>query len=309
MCLNSNSKKLKICNQKVFHEKKNIKKFRKKPMLCRKFILSKKNIFSSPTTKISSSLLLESVASFHTTTNSNKHYGQQQRDNTIHNNNLSQSSNNNNTTSHFRSTSTPFVVKDREPFPGSELRDGKLKLAILIDGEKVLAQTYAHKIEKELLKEVGTICLRRYFRYEKSQNWTSVFLEEETLGNNSGSGEHQNQNNNNKSQIVDESSSSPRKTPITMSVTGLLGPPQYFRVDSFIPINMQLEADAAHIVEFRNENLTTGVVFVVEPKEVPNYEVLVRNSFKPIADSSKSPLKLFVAAFDEPEGKVLLKKF
>jgi hypothetical protein len=260
-------------------------------MLRPKFIPIPKKLF---TTSVSP-LLFQTVATFH----NNKHHNNSSHH---HNNNNSSQSTSNTNTSHFRTTSTPFVVKDREPFPGSELRDGKLKLAILIDGEKVTAQTYAHKIEKELLKE-GTICLRRYFRYEKSQLWTSLFLEEETLGN-TGNDE----NINGKPQI--DESASPRKTPITVSVTGLLGPPQYFRVDSFIPINMQLEADAAHIVEFRNENLTSGVVFVVDSKEVKNYEVLVQNSFKPIADSSKSPLKLFVAAFDdEPEGKVIVKKF
>ncbi len=217
-----------------------------------------------------SPILISCNRSFHNNNNNNNR----------NRNYENQSSNNQQQTSFFsnRRTSTPFVVKDREPFPGTELRDGKTKFAVLIDGEKVSPENYQKNVEQQILTvsssneqmKKNAICLRRYFRYEKSQEWASRFSVD----------------NNNETGGVEESGeiseTTIRKTPNTSSINALLGPPQYFRVDSFIPINMQIAADAAHLVEFRNENLISGIVFVVCAEEVEAYQTLVENNFKNI---------------------------
>jgi len=46
---------------------------------------------------------------------------------------------------------------------------------------------------------------------------------------------------------------------------------EWFRVDGFIPLHMQLSADAAHIIEYRRDNLITAVCMVVTGEEAENY--------------------------------------
>jgi hypothetical protein len=65
---------------------------------------------------------------------------------------------------------------------------------------------------------------------------------------------------------------------------------EHFRVDSFIPVNMQLAADAAHIIDHHKANHADAVAFVVCKAEAAAYEVLLDN-FK------DSGVALFV--FDE----------
>ena len=271
------------------------------------------------------SQILSSTSFFHhhssSHTNSNHHkrrtsdHQQNHHHSNSNNNRNQQSSSSSASSSSFHQTSapffsnrmsTPFVVKDREPFPGTELRDGKLKLAVLIDGEKVNPENYQKFAEKEI-SQSGTICLRRYFRYEKVPEWSSLFhrgvsstSEAEVSGEQSGMDKNNKTSTSGKTN-TNTTSSLPRKTPNTASIDTLLGPPQFFRVDSFIPINMQLSADAAHIVEFKNENLVTGVVFVVAKDEVPAYETLIENNFL------GQQVKMFVVDGDA-EGKVRVKK-
>eukprot|EP00760_Papus_ankaliazontas_P008341 PhM_4_TR13735/c0_g1_i1/m.25159 len=46
---------------------------------------------------------------------------------------------------------------------------------------------------------------------------------------------------------------------------------EWFRVDGFIPVHMQLAADAAHIIEYRKDNLITAIVMVVTESEADAY--------------------------------------
>ena len=46
---------------------------------------------------------------------------------------------------------------------------------------------------------------------------------------------------------------------------------EWFRVDGFIPVHMQLAADAAHIIEYRRDNLISGICMVVTTTEAENY--------------------------------------
>ena len=46
---------------------------------------------------------------------------------------------------------------------------------------------------------------------------------------------------------------------------------EWFRVEKFIPIHMQIVADAGHVVRYRNDNSTQGLCFVVADVETPQY--------------------------------------
>jgi hypothetical protein len=48
---------------------------------------------------------------------------------------------------------------------------------------------------------------------------------------------------------------------------------EMFRVDGFVPVHIQVAADAAHILENRALNLASGVVFVVAEAEAEAYGV------------------------------------
>ena len=46
---------------------------------------------------------------------------------------------------------------------------------------------------------------------------------------------------------------------------------EWFRVDGFIPIHMQIAADTAHLIEYKKENLISGIVMVVTMDEAEAY--------------------------------------
>ena len=52
---------------------------------------------------------------------------------------------------------------------------------------------------------------------------------------------------------------------------------EWFRVDSFMPVNVQLAADARHLVDYRKDNWLNAVCFVVSCEEVAPYTVLLEN--------------------------------
>ena len=119
---------------------------------------------------------------------------------------------------------TPVTMKDRIPLPGTQVHDGKRKLAILADAVKVSSESYP--FIDEIVKTKGTVCLRRYFDYESRPPWKVL---EDTFGF------------------------------------------EWFRVDGFIPIHMQIISDAAHLIEYHKENLITAVVMVVTQREAEAY--------------------------------------
>lgn len=172
------------------------------------------------------------------------------------------------------SRSAPFVVKDREPFPGAEVRDGRHKLAVLIDGQTgITPQAYFATLDDDIAS-LGTICLRRYFRYEKNPDWTSVYHQV----NDAKLAEAKLQEQKQQQKIaaaagpgVQQQATPNPDLKRRTTANSNLGPPQFFRVDSFVPIHMQLSADAAHICEFRQDNLVSGIVFVVPSQDVQGY--------------------------------------
>jgi hypothetical protein len=47
---------------------------------------------------------------------------------------------------------------------------------------------------------------------------------------------------------------------------------EWFRVEKFIPVHMQIAADAGHVARFRADNSIEGIVFLVADAETPHFE-------------------------------------
>ncbi|KNH07388.1 hypothetical protein XU18_1920 [Perkinsela sp. CCAP 1560/4] len=109
-----------------------------------------------------------------------------------------------------------FARKDRVPFPGTSINDGRQKLAVLVDGRNVLPEIYP--LVDKAIEGKGLICLRRYFDYSTSAKWKGL-----------------------------------------QSTYGF----EWFRVDNFVPLHMQIMADALHIAQYKNLNMIDGVILVV----------------------------------------------
>ena len=110
--------------------------------------------------------------------------------------------------------------KDRFPYPGTGITDGREKLAVLVDASNVSHDLYP-AIET-IVDRSGAVCLRRYFEHKPSYGWKNL---EGTHGF------------------------------------------EKFRVDSFVPIHIQMIADATHIAEYRELNMLTGVALVVNSSQ------------------------------------------
>jgi hypothetical protein len=123
-------------------------------------------------------------------------------------------------------------VKDRYPPTMLNHSDPRRKLALLVDAQKVDADVFCKTIEPATL-EIGVPVLVRVFDYEISREWGNL------IRHSSG-----------------DSSSSP-----SMRAAG--SPPvEWFRVERFIPIGMQMLADADHICDHKFFNRIEGVCFI-----------------------------------------------
>lgn len=139
-------------------------------------------------------------------------------------------------------------TKDRFPPRAYDPANPKRRLAVLIDANKVEADTFCRNIEPAL-QTIGFPILIRVFDHDLTDSWRGLI----------GPGRLS----------TDEAirQSSPQR-----SVPGVAF--EYFRVEKFIPISMQIGADANHIFEFRSFNKIEGVCYVCTELERPKYELL-----------------------------------
>ncbi|EPY28118.1 hypothetical protein STCU_05292 [Strigomonas culicis] len=72
---------------------------------------------------------------------------------------------------------------------------------------------------------------------------------------------------------------------------------EFFRVERFIPIPMQIEADAQHIYNYRHYNKIEGVCYVCHEVDRAIYERLMEKNVQPHPSSQKSFFNQFL--FDE----------
>lgn len=132
----------------------------------------------------------------------------------------------------FNSTkSGDTSVKDRFPPKALNHSDPKRKLALLVDAQKVDADVFCKTIEPATL-EIGVPVLVRVFDYEISREWGNLIRQSNGDANN----------------FLTRTANSP-------SV-------EWFRVERFIPIGMQMVADADHICDHRFFNRIEAVCFI-----------------------------------------------
>lgn len=152
-----------------------------------------------------------------------------------------------------QSNTEQMPIKDRSPPAAYDPRNPKRKLAVLVDAQKIDADVFCKSIEP-VIGEVGVPVLIRLFDYDLNSKWQSI-----TAGGLADAGS--------------DGQSVPRRSAVAPSI-------EWFRVERFIPISMQLAADANHIFDFRNFNRIDGVCYVCTELERPQYEAILMNRLK-----------------------------
>lgn len=174
---------------------------------------------------------------------------------------------------HLQETPT----KDRIPPATYDPRNPKRRLAVLIDASKISADTFITTIEPAL-HGCGVPVIVRVFDTDLRPDWVPVVegsmsaaaVREGITSLDGGGG-----------------ASSPRSA--TYASTPDVPPPtiEWFRVDRFIPVSMQMSADANHIYEYRTQNKVEGIAYVCTSAERQRFEVyfdrLVGRSFAQFA--------------------------
>lgn len=166
-----------------------------------------------------------------------------------------------------------YLMKDRVPFPippmdaNAPAPQRYNKVAVLIDGSQsggVSASEYK-ALEATALRKGsdGVVVLRRVF-HQPGTSTTSGGMT-----------------------TTEEQGGLTWPSLVTSQVLFNLEP---FRVDSFIPINVQLAADAQHLMEFRKQNTLKSIYLVVAKENVAAYEQLGRSLSKSAPNFSVSVL-------------------
>lgn len=201
---------------------------------------------------------------------------------------------------HLQETPT----KDRIPPAHYNPADPRRRLAVLIDGSRVDASTYAAVIEPMIYK-YGVPVIVRVFDTDLRDGWLELvephlsalggavaasaaatsdapnknWETRRSLGNVSRAAEPAESER--RSQLLSSSSSAAKgaasssgrpigtssKNAATPMATTVLPSIEWFRVDRFIPVNVQIAADTQHLFEFRSGNRVEGVVVVCSEAE------------------------------------------
>ena len=173
---------------------------------------------------------------------------------------------------HLQETPT----KDRIPPATYDPRNPKRRLAVLIDASKINADTFITSIEPAL-HGCGVPVIVRVFDTELRPDWVPL-----VEGSMSAAAVREGI-----ASLDEGGASSPRAA--TYASTPDVPPPtiEWFRVDRFIPVSMQMSADANHIYEYRSQNKVEGIAYVCTSVERQRFEVyfdrLVGRSFAQFA--------------------------
>ncbi|EAN89073.1 hypothetical protein C3747_13g460 [Trypanosoma cruzi] len=148
-------------------------------------------------------------------------------------------------------------VKDRFPPILTNLSDPRRRLAILLDASSVEPRVFYNTVFPAA-KKVGVPVLVRIFAVQLSSEWEShvagsdgAKMSGRDLSSSSGAEAGE------KTKICNE-----EQEERTTGNTSSCPPVEFFRVERFIPVSMQMEADANHIFDFRLQNKIEAVCFV-----------------------------------------------
>lgn len=212
---------------------------------------------------------------------------------------------------HFNHRRGP--MKDRYPPMSVDLADPRRRLAVLVDGtnahllaglrggsvgggtpsqsadeagspssDGALRNTALYTTILPAVMQVGVPVLLRVFAQQLSMEWEML------LAGGSGRsrmiplpGSSTRPSSGSPSAPPDEADSTPRAAPTSdPSLATYPTEPslqmEFFRVERFIPIPMQIEADAQHLYDFRDANQVQGVCYVCHEVDRAMYEEMMR---------------------------------
>ncbi|ORC93370.1 uncharacterized protein TM35_000012470 [Trypanosoma theileri] len=154
-------------------------------------------------------------------------------------------------------------VKDRFPPLLTDLSDPRRRLALLVDASSVTPRVFRNTILPAAQK-VGVPVIVRVFAVQLSSEWESLVSGNDITKK--GNIDDNNKSSSSSCSCVDrgdvnDTTGTEQETGVTS--TALRCPPvEFFRVERFIPISMQMEADANHIFDFRRQNKVEAICFV-----------------------------------------------
>lgn len=195
-------------------------------------------------------------------------------------------------------------VKDRYPPVTTDLADPRRRLAILVDGTntgllsdggasmtQIQATSALYTNVLAAVQEVGVPVLLRVFAHQLPSAWDGVFAggvagtapppSDQTVGGGLAALPPLT--------LIPAAGPSAAASPLMMQV-------EYFRVERFIPIAMQMEADARHLYEFRHMNKVEGVCYVCHEVDRSLYVSLMEEQCKGSAPVVQQLLKSAEAA-------------
>eukprot|EP00744_Colponema_vietnamica_P023887 GILI01034706.1.p1 GENE.GILI01034706.1~~GILI01034706.1.p1 ORF type:complete len:204 (+),score=29.75 GILI01034706.1:52-663(+) len=147
-------------------------------------------------------------------------------------------------------------------------RDPRRRLAVLIDGSRIDAETYVSTIEPALC-QYGVPVLVRVFDTELRDAWLG--LVEPALASSGGMGGGSKINNSQSdSQVKNisrETTSYEAMDRPAAANNKHLPVIEWFRMDRFIPVPIQIAADVQHIFDYRSGNKIEGAVIVCTENE------------------------------------------
>ncbi|ESL10821.1 hypothetical protein TRSC58_01439 [Trypanosoma rangeli SC58] len=147
-------------------------------------------------------------------------------------------------------------VKDRFPPVLTDLSDPRRRLALLVDASSVEPCVFYNTV-LPAAKKVGVPVLVRAFAVQLSREWES-----HVAGSDATRGLGCDPNNSGAVETAEATKIGNEKEERTIVSTPLCAPVEFFRVERFIPVSMQMEADANHIFDFRRQNKIEAVCFV-----------------------------------------------
>nr|CCC89735.1 conserved hypothetical protein [Trypanosoma congolense IL3000] len=164
------------------------------------------------------------------------------------------------------------LVKDRYPPVTTDLSDPRRRLALLVDASGVEPRVFRNTILPAALK-VGTPVLVRIFAVQLSNEWESLVA---------GSGSARRAP---EADATDDSPGADTGSRNSGEAGGDVGgmtrtwcpPVEFFRVERFIPVPMQMEADANHIFDFRQQNKIEAVCFICNEVDRGVFEGFLSN--------------------------------
>lgn len=158
---------------------------------------------------------------------------------------------------HLQETPT----KDRFPPATYDPRNPKRRLAVLVDASKISADTFLADIEPAI-HSCGVPVIVRVFDTDLRPDWVPV-----VEGSMSAAAVRE-------GIVAIGNGGLPQRTSAYSSTPDVPPPSiEWFRVDRFIPVSMQMSADANHIFEYRSQNKVEGVCYVCTSVERQRFEV------------------------------------